>query len=90
MFAVNKRMKEWCERNDDLKAGRLSVSNADNVSAKIKQMEHHLGLWFAKYDVWIEGHEDHALVYLDDESKHGVRFPKGINEVVDLAVKELS
>ncbi|MBW8014838.1 MAG: hypothetical protein FVQ82_01505 [Planctomycetes bacterium] len=89
MFRVNQQMKEWCKRNNALKAGRLSISNIDDVSTKIKQMEHHLDLWLSKYHVWIEGHENHALVYMDDEHKHGIGFPKGINEIIDLAIEEL-
>jgi hypothetical protein len=90
MFAVNRRMKEWCERNDDIKAGALKASNADTLSTKIKQMEHHLNLWFSKYHVWIEGHENHVLVYLDDEHHHGVGFPKEIKETVNNTIEELS
>lgn len=54
---------------DDTPRGRLANFLAD--------LEAHLYLWQAKYRTWIPDHPDRALVYLADEERHGVAFPKG-------------
>jgi hypothetical protein len=33
--------------------------------------------------------EKHCVVYLDDDEKHGVGFPTGIENVIDLCLAEL-
>jgi hypothetical protein len=45
-------------------------------------LEAHLRLWHAKYEAWIPEHPEHALVYLDDEARHGVGFPIGLDDLV--------
>jgi len=42
----------------------------------LAQLEAHLVLWVAKYEAWISDQPEHALVFLADEEKHGVGFPK--------------
>jgi hypothetical protein len=43
----------------------------------LTDLEAHLLLWQAKFQAWIPDHQDRALVYLADEERHGVEFPKG-------------
>jgi hypothetical protein len=46
-------------------------------------------LWRDKYTVWMKN-EKHCVVYLDDEERHGVSFPKGIEDLVDEALAKLA
>jgi hypothetical protein len=61
-------------RADDARYGRLAQL--------LGQLETHLILWHAKYAAWIPNNPEHALVYMADESKHGLGFPSGIDEEV--------
>ena len=48
----------------------------------IAELQTHLILWNAKYDIWITDHPERALVYMVDEQAHGIGFPSGIDEAV--------
>jgi hypothetical protein len=41
-------------------------------------------MWNAKFEAWIPRHPTHALVYLDDESEHGIGFPHKITDVLEV------
>ena len=45
-------------------------------------------MWNAKYTIWIPEDSAHALVYMADEAKHGLPFPKDIQEVVQKLLKK--
>ena len=51
---------------------RVVASSIFILLSFISVIEHHLDLWFSKLPVWIEDHENHALVYLDYENKHEI------------------
>lgn len=54
-------------------------------------LKHHRGgnescldlLWNAKYESWIPEQPEHALVYMDDEKRHGVGFPKRREAIIE-------
>ena len=46
-------------------------------------------MWLAKYEAWIPGHPEHALVYVNDEQKHGVGFPRELDAALADRLKEL-
>jgi hypothetical protein len=41
----------------------------------------------AEYAVWIPDTASHALVYLNDEERHGVPFPHGIDDTIRQAIR---
>jgi len=49
----------------------------------LNQLDAHLLLWLAKYKRWMPDRPDHALVYLDDEERHGLGFPTGLDQAVE-------
>jgi hypothetical protein len=49
----------------------------------LNDLDVHVTLWLAKHDGWLPGRPDHALVYLVDEEKHGLGFPKGLDQAVE-------
>ena len=52
----------------------------------LNDLDCHLTLWLAKHDGWLPGRPDHALVYLVDEEKHGLGFPRGPDQAVEEVV----
>ncbi len=57
------------------------------LADELGDLETHLRLWAAKYEVWIEERPEHALVYLADEQRHGAGFPNQIDKLVNEALE---
>lgn len=79
--SLNVDMLSWLNSDDAFRAGR-ATHGTDQLTGMLRQLHKHLLLWIAKYEVWIPGEPRHALVYLNDEQRHGVGFPKGIEDAV--------
>lgn len=79
---VNERLSEWLRQDVYFKAQSRRSGTPGELARKLADLEAHLLLWNAKYETWIPDHPEHALVYLADEQKHGLGFPKGIDEIV--------
>jgi hypothetical protein len=82
MKPLNDALSEWVKGDTVFKAGRRRGRTDRKLARLLGDLEAHLSLWHAKYQVWIPGHEEHALVYLDDEEQHGVKFPRELDRVV--------
>jgi hypothetical protein len=83
---TNEAMAKWLKNDTYFKAQRLDDSLSGRLASQLFDLEAHLLLWSAKYEAWIPGHPEHALVYLADEERHGVGFPKGIDSVIEEAI----
>src|SRR5262245_1078748 len=73
---VNQAMSDWCGADEVFKTGLAPSSRKRELADRLFALEIHLMLWHAKYESWIPNHDKHALVYLNDEEKHGLGFPK--------------
>ncbi len=71
----------WLDTDDVFRAGRAKQQPPE-LTDKLRQLHKHLLLWVAKYEVWIPDEPHHALVYMADEERHGIGFPRGIEDVV--------
>lgn len=92
MKIVNQEMLKWLKEDGEFKINSVKYIRdtfGDSLSTQLNKLELHLNLWKDKYTVWMEN-DSHCVVYLDDEEQHGAGFPKGIELVVDLCLKELS
>lgn len=92
MKIVNAEMLKWLKEDNEFKINSVKHIRdkfGEGVSDQLNQLELHLNLWHDKYAVWMES-EKHCVVYLDDDEKHGVGFPNGIENVLDLCLIELS
>jgi hypothetical protein len=85
---VNSALSSWLDEDSYFKTVTAPLKDAEKLSRWLHQLELHLTLWHAKYDYWMEDPR-HSLVYLGDEADHGVPFPRGIEKVVDEALREL-
>jgi len=84
---VNQSMSKWLNKDFKFKTGKAPVKKPQELAEYLVKLEHHLNLWHDKYKVWIPNNPRHALVYMADEENHGKGFPKGIEKVVDDALK---
>lgn len=91
MFAVrpiNLAITGWLSRDTVFKGMSKQPGLAGELARKLADLGAHLALWQAKYEVWIPNHAERALVYMDDEKRHGLGFPEHLDELVNKALKE--
>jgi len=74
---LNQSLLEWLRSDRYFRAVPPSHRRLGNLALFLAQLEAHLIIWVAKYEIWIPDHPEHAVVFLADEEKHGVQFPKG-------------
>ena len=86
---LNLAMSEWLRADFTYRAAKGAKGQRGVLASKLNQLDTHLRLWHAKYETWIPGHPQHALVYLADEEQHGIGFPEGLDQVVDEVLREL-
>jgi hypothetical protein len=73
---LNQSLLEWLRTDRYFRATPLSHRHLGKLAVFLAQLEAHLVLWVAKYEAWISDQPEHALVFLADEEKHGVGFPR--------------
>lgn len=79
---TNQAILDWIRRDRYYKSHPPSHRELGRLSTLLGDLEAHLVLWKAKYEGWIPNTPAHALVYLADESNHGLGFPAGIDDEV--------
>ena len=85
----NRSMIKWLTEDIDFRTQRSAEGQRGELAAELNRLSNHLLSWRAKYEMWIPHHQDHALVYLEDEKRHGVGFPHGIEGLVDKILAEI-
>jgi hypothetical protein len=88
LFPINSAILEWLREDVTFKATKSKDKVWKALAAKLVILESHLLLWVAKYNAWIPVNQQHALVYMADEKKHGLGFPDGMDLLIDEAVKK--
>lgn len=78
---LNLQTVDWLSKDDHFK-GRGRTRAQRELSGKLQALFAHLMLWRAKYDFWIPNRPERAIVYLEDENRHGIGFPTGIEELI--------
>lgn len=86
---LNQQMIEWLSNDIDFRTARGAKGKRGQLANKLNLLDSHLLLWHAKYEAWLPANRSHALVYMADEERHGVGFPKGIERLVDDVIREL-
>ena len=82
----NSRQLQWLDADTYLKAQYVKPG-WDVFASKLAELQSHLILWQAKFEIWIPDHPEHALVYMADEQQHGGGFPGDLDNVVDEVLK---
>ncbi len=83
MRKINQVLSEWCSADRAFKSEIVATSRQRELAQELFALEIHLTLWHAKFESWIPGHPERALVYLDDEKKHGLGFPNAREVHID-------
>lgn len=83
MRPLNEGLLAWLAADTHYKAQRRGGGLRAELARDLARLEAHLHLWRAKHAYWIAGNERHALVYLAEEARHGVEFPKTVDSTVD-------
>jgi len=86
---LNEKVLVWLRSDTYFKAPRRS-GLAKVVSRDLAALEAHLLLWEAKYQAWIPAGPGHALIYLADEERHGIGWPRGIEDHIALLLSRRS
>jgi hypothetical protein len=83
----NSALIAWLNRDNYFKAQAGKSEPKSSLASKLGELETHLILWQAKYQMWIADRPDHALVYMADEQNHGQGFPAGLDVLVTKVYK---
>ena len=75
------RLLEWLHDDGYFKSCRGN-GPLGKLAKSLGDLEVHLVMWKAKYEVWIPHQPAHSLVFLNDEKKHGAGFPTAIDALV--------
>jgi hypothetical protein len=89
MKSTNMEILGWIRRDTYFRGRRRGKRKLGSFADCLSDLHTHLLLWLAKYETWIPNRPEHALVYLDDEQKHGVGFPKQIDEAVEELLSDM-
>ena len=81
MLPLNQAMLEWLNEDTYYKLN-THKGPLNDLSLALRTLEAHLILWRAKYQFWIPDKPERALVYMNDERRHGVGFPDGLDNLV--------
>jgi hypothetical protein len=79
---VNLALSEWLKADTTFKVMPRFGRRRRELARMLRQLEAHLIVWIAKYEVWIPVDPKYALVYLADEQRHGVAFPPNLDPLV--------
>jgi hypothetical protein len=79
---INQAMLDWLDADVHYRGLTRGRGAEIGLPSQLNALDVHLRLWLAKYEVWLPNHPQHALVYLEDEDRHGVGFPSGLDETV--------
>jgi hypothetical protein len=83
LHPLNRAQLKWLRGDAEYRIAQGKAGKAAELSRLLNELDAHVMLWLAKYEAWLPGQPSHALVYLDDEGRHGVGFPRGVDEAVD-------
>ena len=85
MHRVNSSLKAWLDKNPNIVHDLQKHPQLDVFQTSLGELELHLNLWFDKFNAMIPNDPKRALVYLADEKKQGIEFPKKLTP----ALKEI-
>jgi hypothetical protein len=79
---ANAALGSWIDEDTYFKTQDKASGPLGVLAKELAELQEHLIVWNAKFQVWIPERPEHALVFLADEKEHGIGFPSGIDETV--------
>jgi hypothetical protein len=83
LHPLNEALLHWLRDDAEYRITQGKTGKAAELALLLNRLDEHVILWLAKYEAWLPDQPAHALVYLDDEERHGVGFPRGLDDAVD-------
>jgi hypothetical protein len=80
---LNEATLQWLREDTYFRAAHDKLAR---LASGLSDLEDHLLLWRAKYNVWMDD-ETRSLVYMVDEKEHGLGFPVGIEQLLEEALR---
>lgn len=88
MHRINSRIRDWADTHNLLTMFPEQTPSVLALEHELKELRSHLAEWFAKYEETFKPDPKRTLVYLNDEKKHGTRWPPGLNDAVAALLAE--
>lgn len=88
LHRVNEDLRSWLNCNEHFRRRNDANTKLDELADQLRLLNDHLNQWFDKFNTWIPSDERRSLVYLADEKKHGVGFPKKLAPSLKAAIEE--
>ena len=89
IFQYNEKLQSWLENNSLYQFLPESTPLVAKLEEDILQLKIHFNSWFPKYyNVFLNDRKE-SLVYLDDEYRLGIGFPKTLQQSVNDVIGEL-
>ena len=85
---LNESMLNWLREDNYFKARTWGRGLKTDLAKSLSNLEVHLLLWMAKYNIWIPDSPENSLVYLNDEKKQGIGFPKELQGQVERVLEK--
>ena len=88
---INDAMLDWLENDTLFRTTYIKARDEKKrlLAENLIQLHAHLLLWRCKYDAWIPAYPKHSLVYLADETRHGIGFPLGLDNLIQDVMTDL-
>jgi len=84
---VNEALLQWLKNDNYFKGQSNRKDIYGELAENLANLEAHLLLWPAKYEVWIPSNPEHVVVYMANEKDYGVPFPPKLENVVEEVLK---
>lgn len=89
IFRNNEKLQTWVENNPIYQFLPESTPFVAKLEEDLLQLKIHFNSWFPKYHNVFQNDKKESLVYLDDEYRQGVGFPKTLYQSVVDVLREL-
>lgn len=90
IFRNNEKLQTWVENNPIYQFLSESTPSVTKLEEDILQLKIHFNSWFPKYLNVFMNDKKESLVYLDDEYRQGIGFPKTLQSSLNKVISELS
>jgi len=84
LHSVNSRMRDWLQAN--MWARDAGNAELADLPAELDHLQRHLDGWLDKYNAMVPQNPTVALVYMADEKKHGLGFPRDLDAALEAAL----
>jgi len=89
MYRLNNDLSKWIKDCHLFLSPKRTDVTGMRFADCLNDLQLHLNQWLDKYNVWIKQDDRRSLVYLNDEKKHGKKFPEKLESILGEIIQEL-